>query len=228
MKICFVHEEYPEETNFGGIATYQRNMAEELVNQGHKVYVICRGLKESKKYIENGVEIIRIFVKQTNNQTYNYEKYRKRVSNELKKLQDAKKIDLIEVPDWGAETIFFEKYRKVPIVVRLHTPLKVWLKYNRNNFGEVTQKMLKWEEYMINHADLVTCCSEILKEIIVKDFNIDSNSIIVTPNPANIKQFFYDKRIKKKEELLFVGSLEERKGVIVLAKSLNRVVRKLN
>lgn len=25
MKICFVHEEYPEETNFGGIATYQKN-----------------------------------------------------------------------------------------------------------------------------------------------------------------------------------------------------------
>ena len=29
MKICLVHEEYPEETNFGGIATYQKAMAEE-------------------------------------------------------------------------------------------------------------------------------------------------------------------------------------------------------
>ena len=31
MKICLVHEEYPEETNFGGIATYQKNNAEEYV-----------------------------------------------------------------------------------------------------------------------------------------------------------------------------------------------------
>lgn len=142
MKICFVHEEYPEETNFGGIATYQKNMAEELVKQGNEVYVICRGLKESKKYIENGVNIIRIFVEQTQNQIWNYKEYRRLVANELKKLQDNRKIDIIEVPDWGAETIFFEKYRKVPVVVRLHTPLKVWLKYNKNNFGKITKKCL--------------------------------------------------------------------------------------
>ena len=223
MKICFIHEEYPEETNFGGIATYQKNMAEELVKQGNEVYVICRGLKKNKKYVENGVNITRIFVEQTQNQIWNYEEYRKRVANELKILQDNNKIDIIEAPDWGAETIFFEKYRKVPIVVRLHTPLKVWLKYNKNNFGKVTKKMLKWENYMIKHADLVTCCSKALKDIIVKDFNMVSDKIFVTPNPANIKNFYYDKNIKKKDELLFIGSLEERKGVIVLAKALNEV-----
>ena len=141
-------------------------------------------------------------------------------------MQDNNKIDIIEVPDWGAETIFFEEYRKVPIVVRLHTPLKVWLKYNKNNFGIVTKKMLKWESYMIKHADLVTCCSKALKEIIVKDFRMSPNDIFVTPNPANIKNFYYDKNIKKKDELLFVGSLEERKGVIVLAKALNEVFKK--
>lgn len=225
MRICFVHEEYPEETNFGGIATYQKNMAEELVKQGNEVFVICRGLKESKKYIENGVNITRIFVEQTQNQIWNYEEYRRLVAKELKELQDNNKIDIIEVPDWGAETIFFEKYRKVPIVVRLHTPLKVWLKYNKNNFGKVTKKMLKWENYMIKHADLVTCCSEALKDIIIKDFRMSPDNIYVTPNPANIKNFYYDKNIKKKDELLFVGSLEERKGVIVLAKALNIVFK---
>lgn len=225
MRICFVHEEYPEETNFGGIATYQKNMAEELVKQGNEVFVICRGLKESKKYIENGVNITRIFVEQTQNQIWNYEEYRRLVAKELKELQDNNKIDIIEVPDWGAETIFFEKYRKVPIVVRLHTPLKVWLKYNKNNFGKVTKKMLKWENYMIKHADLVTCCSEALKDIIIKDFRMTPNDIFVTPNPANIKNFYYDKNIKKKDELLFVGSLEERKGVIILAKALNIVFK---
>lgn len=30
MKICLVHEEYPEETNFGGIATYQKTMIPSL------------------------------------------------------------------------------------------------------------------------------------------------------------------------------------------------------
>lgn len=225
MRICFVHEEYPEETNFGGIAIYQKNMAEELVKQGNEVFVICRGLKENKKYVENGVNITRIFVEQTQNQIWNYEEYRRIVAKELINLQDNCKIDIIEVPDWGAETIFFEKYRKVPIVVRLHTPLKVWLKYNKNNFGKVAKKMLRWENYMIKHADLITCCSKALKNIIIKDFRIPPNDIFVTPNPANIKNFYYDKNIKKNDELLFVGSLEERKGVIVLAKALNVVFK---
>ena len=59
MKICFVHEEYPEETNFGGIATYQKIMAEYYANHGDNVYVITRG-KNYKEYIENRVHIIRV------------------------------------------------------------------------------------------------------------------------------------------------------------------------
>ena len=46
MNICLVHEEYPEETNFGGIATYQKISAEEYVKQNNNVIVICRGLKK--------------------------------------------------------------------------------------------------------------------------------------------------------------------------------------
>lgn len=37
MNICLVHEEYPEETNFGGIATYQKISAEEYVKQNNKM-----------------------------------------------------------------------------------------------------------------------------------------------------------------------------------------------
>ena len=133
MRICLVHEEYPEETNFGGIATYQKRLAEEYVRQGHTVYVIARALQKDQHYVENGVDITRIFVEQTTDQIYNYVEYRRRVAIELKKLQDKKLIDIIEVPDWGAESILFEEDRKVPLVVRLHTPLLVWLKFNKNN-----------------------------------------------------------------------------------------------
>jgi len=226
MKVCFVHEEYPEETNFGGIATYQKVTAEELVKQGHQVYVICRGLENDKQYIENGVNIYRIYVEKTKNQVRDYVRYRKRVSSLLKKLQDNNLIDIIEVPDWGAESVLFEQYRKLPIVVRLHTPLKVWLKYNRNNFGKITDLMLKWEDSMIKRANLVTCCSQALKNMIVDNFEINESQILVTPNSANITNFYRDETIKKENKLIFVGSLEERKGVIVLANALNIIFKK--
>lgn len=226
MRVCFVHEEYPEETNFGGIATYQKVTAEELVRQGHEVYVICRGLKQDSEYKENGVNIFRVHVPKTNNQVSDYKKYRKKVSNILKQLQKNNLIDIIEVPDWGAETVLFEKLREVPLVVRLHTPLKVWLKYNKNNFGKITNKMLYWENKMIKSADLLTCCSNALKEMIVDDFKINESKILVTPNSANITNFYRNEKIAKEDKIIFVGSLEERKGVCVLAQALNIVFEK--
>jgi len=226
MNICLVHEEYPEETNYGGIATYQKLMAEELVRQGNSVYVVCRGLTEDKNYIENGVNIKRIYIPETNNQVDNYINYRKKVAKILAELQQEGKIDIIEVPDWGAETIFFESERKIPLVVRLHTPLKVWLKYNKNNFGEIKELLLEWEEKMIKSADLITCCSNALKKIVINEFNVKSRQIHVTPNPANINNFYFDKKIEKENKIIFVGSLEERKGICVFAKALNIVFDK--
>lgn len=226
MRICLVHEEYPEETNYGGIATYQKAMAEELVKEGHTVYVICRSLTHDNNYIENGVKIYRLFVRNTSDQVADYVSYREKVAKILFDFQEKNLIDIIEVPDWGAETIFFEQSRKIPLVVRLHTPLKVWLKYNKNDFGKVKNKMLEWESKMIKSANLVTCCSLALKKIIVKDFEIDSSDILVTPNPANITNFYRDSKIKKEDKLIFVGSLEERKGVCIFAQALNIVLKK--
>lgn len=225
MRICLVHEEYPEETNFGGIATYQKRIAEEYVKLGHSVVVVARALKKDQHYFENGVEIFRIYNPPTDNQIADYTTYRQKVSDLLLDIQ-TKGLDILEVPDWGAESILFEKHRQVPLVVRLHTPLKVWLKYNKNNFGEVTNQMLEWEETALCKANLVTCCSNILKGMICKDFPLNPKQIIVTPNPANLHNFYCDNTIEKTNSLLYVGSLEERKGVVVLAKALNIFFKK--
>lgn len=225
MKICLVHEEYPQETNFGGIATYQKNLAEELVKYNHCVIVICRSLKENQHYFENGVEIYRIYNKAKKiNECINY---RKKVAKLLFELQEKQMIDIIETPDWGASTIYFEKIRKIPLIVRLHTPLKIWLKYNKNDFGIVKNKMLYWEEKMINKADVIACCSGLLKNMVEDEFNISKNQISVNPNPANVNDFYRDDKIEKDDILLYVGSLEERKGILQYAKSLNIVLKEL-
>lgn len=226
MNICLVHEEYPSETNFGGIATYQKISAEEYVRQGHNVIVICRGLTKDYEYTENGVKVYRLFKEECDSKLEAYTKYRKKIADLLLKLQSENKIDIIEVPDWGAETVLFENDRKVPLVVRLHTPLKVWLNYNRSDFGDVTEKMLEWENEMLLKADLVTCCSQALKDIICDEFEIEEGNILVTPNPANITNFTYDTTVIKDDTVVFAGSMEERKGVLVLAEAVNYILEK--
>lgn len=225
MKICFVHEEYPKETNFGGIATYQKIMAEYYANHGHQVTVISRG-GEDIDYYEHDVHIYRVKSENDNNNLVSVKEYRKKVSIILKKLQNNKEIEIIETPDWGANTIYFEKDRKIPLVVRLHTPLKIWLKYNNNYFGETKDLILKWEDKMIKQADTITSCSNLLKEMVEKEYAINRN-IVVTPNPYNNIDFFPSKN-NQNHNMIYIGSLEERKGVLLLAKALNVVLDRID
>ncbi|MGM9879615.1 MAG: glycosyltransferase family 4 protein [Bacilli bacterium] len=225
MKICFVHEEYPEETNFGGIATYQKIMAEYYANTGDEVIVVTRG-KKNLEYYENNVHIFRIASTNDNNNIDSIYEFRKKVAEILIELQDKKLIDIIETPDWGASTIFFEKYRKVPLVVRLHTPLKIWLMYNNNSFGEAKDTLLDWEAEMLQNADLITSCSKLLKEKVINDYPIKKD-IVVIPNPCNITEFNL-KNCSQNNDMIYVGSLEERKGVLVLAEAINEVFAKVD
>ena len=187
MKICFVHEEYPEETNLGGIATYQKIMAEYYANNGDDVFVVTRGSYD-RKYVENNVKIIRISSENDITNVDSVKSYRRKVAHVLFELQKVEKIDIIETPDWGANTIYFEPYRAVPLVVRLHTPLKIWLNYNNNNFGASKDIILKWEDKILKNADVITSCSKLLKDMVINQYHIRRN-IIVIPNPYNNKDF---------------------------------------
>lgn len=196
-------------------------MAEYYASHGHIVHVIARG-KYYKEYIENNVHVIRIASDNDNNSIISVKNYRREISKVLIKMQDNNMIDIIETPDWGANTIFFEPYRKVPIIVRLHTPLKIWLNYNNNDFGKAKDILLKWENKMLKNADAITSCSELLKELVIKQYKINKE-IITIPNPYNNRNFKVISKNSNKN-LIYVGSLEERKGVILLAKALNKVL----
>lgn len=230
MKICLVHEEYPDETNFGGIATYQKHLAENLVKKGHNVTVVCRGLKENSDKIINGVRVIRVHVLESDNIYNNYYSYRESVCDKLRDLQKHNEIEIIEVPDWGAETVLFEKYRKIPLVVRLHTPLITWSEYNKSTLDEsIHKQMLRWEKKMIETADSVVSCTEILKDIVIDKMELTREDISVIPNPSNVEYFYSKKEAKKlkSKTILYCGSIEQRKGVIVLANAIPKIIETL-
>lgn len=229
MKVCLVHEEYPDETNFGGIATYQKRLAESLVQKGNEVIVITRGLKKESEEIKNGVRVIRLYVKETEDIYNNYYSYREKVCDKLKELQNHNEIEIIEVPDWGAETILFEKYRKIPLIVHLHTPLLIWSINNQSTLdSSIHEQMLKWEKKMIESADKVISCTNILKDMVIKEMKLKRTDLEVLPNPANLKDFYSKNEKKEKSRtILYCGSMEQRKGVIVFAKAIPQIIDSL-
>ena len=60
MHICLVGIEYPIDTNFGGISTYQFLLAKSLAKLNNKVTVICGTDKDDYDYYENDIHIIRL------------------------------------------------------------------------------------------------------------------------------------------------------------------------
>lgn len=221
MKICLVHEEYPEETNFGGIATYQKLMGKYLKQLGHEVTIITRSLTKNHEYYENGIRVIRILWEKDKNKIKDYKLYRKKVAKKIKELVKNNEIDVIETPDWGAETTEYFDNRKIPIVVKLHTPLCIWQIYNKSGLEKNLNKlMLKWEKHIIMNADTVISCSHLLLEKLEKQYSdLDYSKIKIVPNPYNNKiglnHYEHNSNI-----ILYVGSLEQRKGVDVLAKAI--------
>lgn len=135
MKICLVHEDYPDSIKYSGLGTYNKNLSTALVNKGHSVTIITKS-KEEENYISNGVKIIKLAE----------ENYLNNVSEKLKELQDNGEIDIIETQAEGANTIKFERYRKVPLVIRINNE-----EYNKD------------ELKMISNADRTISCTKMLQ-----------------------------------------------------------------
>lgn len=227
MKIALVHEEYPLTSNFGGIATYQKNLAESLAKKGEFVTVICRTNipMETLVKFDGHLVIIPIYIQDYDLYNLDHNKlFRMRIGTILRQLESDRKIDIVETPDWGANCIYYQRSfsRKVPIVVKLHTPLFVWEKYNNFNFSQDYRKLIMcWEKEQIQNADSVVSCTENLSDIVRDKYNLSHRKVTVIPNPIKMDTIRNNQYSYHANRLMFVGSLEERKGVIEYAKSLH-------
>lgn len=244
MHIVFVSREYVPSLRGGGIASYVKDMANGLVSAGHTVTVICASddTKESSDNIEEkGLRIIRLsggdfIVPQIEGNNilkkfrciYRFHSYRKKI---LKTILSLGKVDIIEVPEFGAEGYYLMDI-KIPVVVRLHTPSFL----DRATFGKKKYSILNFYEYwcakqeekVTKKAKYITSCSESLKKWIVKYFEVRENLIDVIYNPIRVSDWTGNRIESKKDciNILFVGTVAEEKGVGDLIDACDILVNK--
>ncbi|MEO6670831.1 MAG: glycosyltransferase family 4 protein [Ferruginibacter sp.] len=230
-RIAFVSYEYPPDTGTGGIATYVYQIAHAFAERGMNVTVVCATPNDDAVVKEN-----------TNLSIHKLHCYKQRefillAPLRLASIHEHDPIDLIEVPDYGAEGLYIKKHvPHVPLLVKLHTPAYLVEKLNRYYYKENWYRKLfkkynykKDKEYKaVKKADFILSPSLSLKEIISKDWNIPFEKIIHAANPyipddrlLAIKPNFDSKTI------LYIGRLETRKGVYNLAKAIPAVLKKI-
>lgn len=228
MKLCLISAEYPPETNCGGIGTYTYNLAHALASYGNEVHVIALAIDSERDYdyFEGNVHIHRTKTKGPfllgNCLIHSYKVFRK-----LNKL--GLKFDAIEVPEWRAEGFVSVFLCKTPLITRLHTPHYLINKLSGWQTTYNTELVNFLERMQTVHSMGITSPTKALQKEIALSWNIDVSRITVIPYGINVE------RIRSKgngpnsiasDYIVYVGRLERRKGVHVLARALPSIFEK--
>lgn len=233
MHICFVCREYPPSLRGGGIASYIKEVAHGLHDAGHRVTVIAASddTRLSSDEDEEGVRVIRLsggdfLIPQVEGNSllkkfrmfYRFYAYRKRIKEKILSLGD---VDVIEVPEYGAEGYFLNDIG-IPVITRLHTPMLL------DHYHFSLQKLSKanWQYFwqgckelkVMKEARYITSCSTSLKEWSQKFLGIHSDKIKVIFNPILSERWSSNSSLHSAAEkdgekhILFVGTVCDWKG----------------
>lgn len=207
MHICFVCREYPPSLRGGGIASYIKEVAHGLLDAGHRVTVIAASddTRISSDEDDEGVRVIRLsggdfIIPQVEGRSllkkfrmfYRFYSYRKEIKRKVLELGD---VDIIEVPEYGAEGYFLDDIG-IPVVTRLHTPTLL----DHYNFSlqklTMSNAAYYWqgckELKVMKKARYLTSCSTSLKEWSCRFLHISPKKIKVIYNPILAKKWTSD------------------------------------
>lgn len=236
LNICYVSQEYPEETSWGGIGTYTYEMAHELAHAGHRVVVLSRALARPQRYVEeDGVEVYRILPRFSLGRVPFFwrlnrlwEGYRLAVAEALHHIVRQHHIDLIEAPDLHAEPLVFRmtKIRRPPLVIRLHSanravgqPRPVTSSSLRKHLNDLAERLT------LRLAAAITSPSYAVARNRDPAFRLPSGSYVVIPNPVNTSLFrpIHNSGPDANAEVLYLGRFAPLKGLDVLLEAVPQI-----
>ena len=234
LNICLVSREYPVETGWGGIGTYTYNLAQGLAERGHNVHVISQSLNGGQYYMDGKVNIHRInhknfFFHNSPFREFSLRlEYSMSVYLKLKEIIKKYKINVVEAPNLSAEAFIFGLSKKIPLVTRLHTHFSEAINFYglQRNLDSKLSCLL--EDAAIRRSDLVTCSTNAHASLVAEEIGMRKDKIKIIPLGIPLPLMNKSKPAGFKNPMvLFVGRLEKRKGVHILAKAIPIVLKEM-
>jgi glycogen(starch) synthase len=246
MKIVLASAEYPPETSFGGLGSYVYKLAHSLTALGHDVTVVSSSLKEMDVTTgkDGQATVYRIprprykikgFGRSINNVIYSF-----RLHRLLRRLVSEQGIDVIQFPEYLGEGLFHSFLSRTPYVIRFSTPR--WMVDELNQGHSLTAK--PWA--MINHLiDIWTENTPVrrsrafifpsrdLMGLMESRIGLEGFKRVIYPGvdvdrfkPCNDPDLRRKYGVDASLVVLYVGRLEFRKGVHILADAASRIANR--
>ncbi len=224
------------------MGTYVRAVGRELVRRGHRVSVIALGREEERITFDEGV---RILWKLPGNLHWHVSRVPllgralslpvREIEYSMTVLRAVREIDAIEPVDIveGTETgsYYFSKLRPgIKSVIRLHGEMFTFKKYSPPGHIPVGVRFSRYlQRRALRRCDLLTSPSHAHASEIVADLKRREISPSVVPNPVPQEILAMRAGVCDKDHPLFlyVGRLQNVKGVIPLLKAIPIVLRQI-
>ncbi len=246
MRILLVSREYPPDSGWGGIASYTYQHAHALLQLGHDVEVVALAGKDAKAEntvtkIEDGITVHRVpsenslkdldMVRISTPFTHFVLRNVVALSKTILQAHQEKPFDVAESPEHLAEGLCPALTKLLPTVVRLHTPQSKFIAERYHNltpsFDQEFVAMI--ERLAMVSADVITSPSEDMADYVASDMSYPRNQIHIVRNPVNVEKFNPEGPKALAEDgnlkVLFVGRLEERKGIHYLIEAVPKIVK---
>lgn len=243
MHICFASLDYPDKTSGGGVGTYVKTIAHELIRRGHRVSVIAlrKGKELSDRSNDEGVNIYWItpgnihwyvsklpFVGKLFALPIREIEYSDAVLKAIRKIDREEPLDIVEGIETGA--CGFRSLRSgIKTVIRLHGERYTFVKYTPPGHIPIHVRISRHlQRRFFLSADQLTAPSQTHADEISSELKHKCPSIKVIPNPIQVLHVERNEEKNHDQPLfLYVGRLERRKGLIPLLEAIPKISNKV-
>jgi hypothetical protein len=222
LRIGIVSRTYPPSPRVGGVARHADELACALHRLGHEVHVFTetRGVEhpDDPRFVVHGVTTELVPIAPDLPRTDRILRWAVAVNGQIEALaRSGTTLDVVESHSWESESLAVVRAGRVPVVVRIQTPLAIVARESAWAPSEDLDTAVALEGWIIGHADGVSHSTDAIRATIEDELNVvvpdDRRACMQygVPLPAEAPG-----RPASPPRLLFVGRLEPRKGIDTL------------
>ena len=196
----------------GGLNIYVEKISDHLSKNNHVTVVTG---EKAESFVKNNLEFKSLNLFDKDLSVEDKEIYLQEFINKLFESVDPESFDVVHAHYWLSGLVGKEvanKYNK-PLVYTSHS-LGIFLDgYNKER--------VDCEKIIMTSSDIITTSSLFEEDMILKNYNVDSNKVkLITPG-VDVEIFSPDQTVKRENIILSIGRIQEQKGQIETIKFLD-------